>query len=163
VARQTDEGAGLGRVPPQDLDAEKAVLSSILLENEVLSSVSLEIKPDDFYHPGHRSLFKAMLALHDEQQPVDLLTLSDYLTAHKLLDTIGGPSALADVADFEVTAANVLHHARIVRDKKSRIEPTVCSICRNRSSYRLASPVGAPASATFSRRCPQPSTTSRAS
>jgi replicative DNA helicase len=117
VARQTDEGAGLGRVPPQDLDAEKAVLSSILLENEVLSSVSLEIKPDDFYHPGHRSLFKAMLALHDEQQPVDLLTLSDYLTAHKLLDTIGGPSALADVADFEVTAANVLHHARIVRDK----------------------------------------------
>jgi replicative DNA helicase len=110
-------GAPAGRVPPHDLEAEKSVLSALLLDNEAIHTVYLEVKPEDFYHPAHRVLFQTMCSLHDEGEPVDLRTLSDALTRNKLMERIGGPAALADVADYETTAAHVIHHARIVRDK----------------------------------------------
>ena len=106
-----------GRVLPQDLEVEKAVLSALLLDNQAVHSVLTEITPDDFYHPAHQQLFRAMLALQDDNQPVDLHTLSDYLNTRKLLDALGGPVFLAEIADYEATAANVVQHARIVRDK----------------------------------------------
>ena len=122
VARTKSGGDGLvansatGRVPPHDLEVEKAVLSALLLDNQAIHSVLTEVKPDDFYHPSHQQLYQAMLALQDENEPVDLHTLSDYLNRQKKLDAIGGPVFLADIADFEATAANVIHHARIVRE-----------------------------------------------
>jgi replicative DNA helicase len=109
-------GAATGRVPPHDLEVEKAVLSALLLDNQAIHSVLTEVKPDDFYHPSHQQLYQAMLALQDENEPVDLHTLSDYLTRQKRLDAIGGVTFLADIADYESTAANVIHHARIVRE-----------------------------------------------
>jgi replicative DNA helicase len=109
-------GAATGRVPPHDLELEKAVLSALLLDNQAIHSVLTEVKPDDFYHPSHQQLYQAMLALQDENEPVDLHTLSDYLTRQKRLDAIGGVTFLADIADYESTAANVIHHARIVRE-----------------------------------------------
>jgi replicative DNA helicase len=106
----------VGRVPPHDLEVEKAVLSALLLDNQAIHSVLTEVKPDDFYHPSHQQLYQAMLALQDENEPVDLHTLSDYLNRQKRLDAIGGPVFLAEIADYEATAANVIHHARIVRE-----------------------------------------------
>jgi replicative DNA helicase len=106
-----------GRVLPHDLEVEKAVLSALLLDNQAVHSVLTEITPDDFYHPAHQQLFRAMLALQNDNQPVDLHTLSDYLNTRKLLDAVGGPVFLAEIADYEATAANVVQHARIVRDK----------------------------------------------
>jgi len=105
------------RVPPHDLEAEKAVLSALLLDNDAIHSVYTEVVPDDFYHPAHRQLYLSMLSLQDSNQPVDLHTLGDYLNTQKTLDAIGGPVFLAEIADYEATAANVIHHARIVRDK----------------------------------------------
>jgi replicative DNA helicase len=113
-----DNGAASGhRVPPHDLEAEKAVLSALLLDNNRIHSVYTEVVPEDFYHPAHRQLFKSMLTLQDSNQPVDLHTLADYLNAQKTLDAVGGPVFLAEIADYEATAANVVEHARIVRDK----------------------------------------------
>jgi replicative DNA helicase len=106
-----------GRVPPHDIEAEKAVLSALLLDNNAVHSVLNEISPEDFYHPSHQQIYRAMLALQDENQPVDLHTLSDYLNTQKRLDSVGGLVFLSELADYEATAANVLHHARIVRDK----------------------------------------------
>jgi len=106
-----------GRVPPQDIEAEKAVLSALLLENNAIHSVLNEIKPEDFYHPSHQQIYRAMLALQDENEPVDLHTLSNHLSAQKKLDAVGGVVFLSELADYEATAANVLHHAKIVRDK----------------------------------------------
>ncbi len=125
MARRTSRGdssshgsAGLaGRVPPHDLEAEKAVLSAILLDNQAVHAVYTEIKPEDFYHPAHRLIYQAMVAIKDGNEPVDLHTLSDHLNTRKILDEVGGPVALAEIADYEATAANVIHHARIVRDK----------------------------------------------
>ena len=107
----------VGRVPPHDLEVEKAVLSALLLDNDAIHSILIEIRAEDFYHPAHQQLFRAMLVLRDENEPVDLHTLSDYLHTRKLLDAIGGPVFLAEIADYEATAANVLQHAKIVRDK----------------------------------------------
>jgi len=106
-----------GRVPPHDLEAERAVLSALLISNDAIHAVLTEVRPQDFYHPAHQQIFQAMVALQDENQPVDLHTLSDHLNATKRLDAIGGHVYLAEIADYEATAANVVYHARIVRDK----------------------------------------------
>jgi replicative DNA helicase len=105
------------RIPPQDLEAEKAVLAAMLLDARAFHEVLAEVRAEDFYHPAHQTLFRAMVVLHDDQKPVDLITLSEYLTQKKSLDAVGGPVALAEIADCAATAAHVVHHARIVRDK----------------------------------------------
>jgi replicative DNA helicase len=120
----------VARVPPHDLEAEKAVLSALLLDNAAIHAVYTELKPDDFYHPVHRQLYASMLALAQDNQPVDLHTLADRLNTQKQLDAVGGPVFLAELAEYEATAANVVHHARIVRDKavKRRLIATATEI-----------------------------------
>jgi replicative DNA helicase len=108
---------GAGRVPPHDLDAERSVLSALLLDPRAFHDVSLELRADDFYHPAHSTVYRAMLVIHEEGRPVDLITLSEQLNARKQLDQVGGTVFLAEIADFAATAANVTHHAKIVRDK----------------------------------------------
>jgi replicative DNA helicase len=115
--RAADPAALAGRVPPSDLGAEKAVLSSLLLDPRAFHEVLAEVRAEDFYHPAHQTLFSAMSAVHESGRPVDLITLAEHLTLQKQLDAVGGPVALAEIADFAATAANVAHHARIVRDK----------------------------------------------
>jgi len=107
----------LGRVPPHDLEAERSVLSAMLLDPRAYHDVYGEVKPEDFYHPAHQILYQSMIMIHDEGRPVDLITLSEYLTAQKTFDAAGGQVYLAEVADFAATAANVEHHAKIVHDK----------------------------------------------
>ncbi len=109
-----------GRVPPHDLEIERAVLSALLRDNRAVHGVLLEVVPDDFYHPAHQQLYQSMLALQDANEPVDLHTLANHLNERKLLDAVGGPVYLAELWDYEVTAANVIQHARIVRDKAVR-------------------------------------------
>ena len=105
------------RVPPHDIEIERAVLSALLRDNRAIHTVLTEVAPDDFYHPAHQQLYQSMLALQDANEPVDLHTLANHLNERKLLDAVGGPVYLAELWDYEVTAANVIQHARIVRDK----------------------------------------------
>jgi replicative DNA helicase len=107
----------IGRVPPSDIEAEKAVLSALLLDNDAIHTVLSEVRPADFYHPAHQKIYESMLLMQDANEPVDLHTLSNFMNSRKTLDAIGGPVYLAEIADYEATAANVLYHARIVRDK----------------------------------------------
>jgi len=121
--RGRDDGAGPsegelhGRVPPNDVQAEKAVLSCLLLDNDAIHSVTTELSEDDFYHPAHQILFGAMTRLKDSGEPVDLTTLAAHLNSRELVPSIGGLVTLAEIADYEATPANVLHYARIIRDK----------------------------------------------
>jgi replicative DNA helicase len=121
LAQQSEFGAtreqSTGRVPPSDIEAEKAVLSALLLDNDAIHTVLSEVRPADFYHPAHQKIYESMLLMQDANEPVDLHTLSDFMNSRKTLDAIGGPVYLAEIADYEATAANVLYHARIVRDK----------------------------------------------
>jgi len=104
-------------VPPSDVSAEKAVLSAILLDNDAIHLLVTELKEEDFYHPAHQILYRTMVQLRDDNQPVDLTTLAAQLQAFDLLGAVGGVEGLAEVADYEATPANAVHYARIVRDK----------------------------------------------
>ena len=69
----------LRKVPPQNLEAESSVLGGILLENDAINVVLEVLRPDDFYRESHRKIFRAMIELLDRNEPVDLITLSDFL------------------------------------------------------------------------------------
>lgn len=105
------------KVPPQNLEAEASVLGGILLENEAIDRVLEIVTPDLFYRESHRKVFRAMMELADRSEPVDLITLSEFLKAKGELDAVGGTAYLASLANLVPTSANIAHYARIVREK----------------------------------------------
>ena len=107
----------LRKVPPQNLEAESSVLGGILLENDAINVVLEVLRPEDFYRESHRKIFRAMIELLDRNEPVDLITLSDFLKGRNELEAVGGTSYLASLADFVPTATNISYYARIVREK----------------------------------------------
>jgi replicative DNA helicase len=107
----------LRRVPPQSVEAEESVLGGIMLDNTALDRVVELVQPDDFYRGAHRKLFRAMLDLSERSEPVDLITVSETLKARGELAEVGGTSWLAELAERVPTAANVVHYARIVRER----------------------------------------------
>lgn len=107
----------LRKVPPQNLEAEASVLGGILLENDAIDRVLEIVTPDLFYRESHRKVFRAMMELSDRSEPVDLITLSEFLKAKGELDAVGGTAYLASLANLVPTAANIAHYARIVREK----------------------------------------------
>ncbi len=107
----------LRKVPPQNLEAESSVLGGILLENEAVNQVLELLRPEDFYRESHRKVFRAIVELSDRSEPVDLITLSDFLKNRGELEAVGGTAYLASLADFVPTAANISYYARIVREK----------------------------------------------
>jgi len=107
----------LRRVPPQSLEAEESVLGGVLLDNGSLDRVVELLRSEDFYRSTHRKIFRAMLELAERSEPVDLITLSETLKASGELADVGGTSYLAELAERVPTAANVVHYARIVRDR----------------------------------------------
>jgi replicative DNA helicase len=115
VAAATDDV--LRRVPPQNIEAEQSVLGAVLLENEAINQALEILTADDFYRETHREIFRAMMDLSDHNQPVDAITLTDALRTKGVLEQIGGPAYIAELADTVPTAANVSHYARIVREK----------------------------------------------
>lgn len=107
----------LRKLPPQSLEAEQAVLGGVFQSNNMLLSLVDLLDADDFYSPSHRAIFRAFMELSRSNQPVDLITVKNQLESEGTLDTIGGPIYLVELADSVHSAANVMHHAKIVRDK----------------------------------------------
>ena len=113
----TTTEAGLDRLPPQSLEAEQSVLGAVLLDNAVLPRVIEILQPEDFYRGAHRRLYAAMLDLFERDESIDLITLRERLEQKNELAEVGGAVYLASLVDQVPTAANVAHHARIVREK----------------------------------------------
>jgi replicative DNA helicase len=105
------------RTPPQNIEAEQAVLGSVLLEQEALTVTSEILIPDDFYRTSHQKIYQAILTLSDKGEPVDLVTVTAELADQNLLDEVGGVSYLAELANSVPTAANVEFYARIIEEK----------------------------------------------
>ncbi len=107
------------RVPPHSEEAERGVLGSILVEADRVIDLAVEqqITSDSFYHPQHQMLFEHMLALHDQNRPIDMITLSDRLESLALLDKVGGRIAIQQIIDSTPTAAHAEYYIEIVRDK----------------------------------------------
>lgn len=105
------------RLPPQDLEAEQAVLGGVFLAPRTLADAQEFLVEDDFYKRAHQLVFHAMSDLSLQDQAIDVLTVRAYLEDHKQLDDIGGVPYLADLAEAVPTAANVVYYAKIVAEK----------------------------------------------
>ncbi|MDI6889790.1 MAG: replicative DNA helicase [Thermodesulfovibrionales bacterium] len=107
----------LDRLPPQNIEAEQSILGAILIDNEALPKALEVIDPEDFYKQSHRKIFNAMIELFDKNEPIDLITLTDYLKRRDGLDAVGGVSYLSSLVNMVPTAANIKYHSKIVREK----------------------------------------------
>jgi replicative DNA helicase len=110
-------GELLDRLPPRSLEAERAVIGSLLLLPEVCDEVALLVRPDDFYDVAHRTIFTHMLALHEEGQQIDPLLLAQRLKDAGQYEAVGGAAYLLELSQEVATAAHAEHFARVVRDK----------------------------------------------
>ena len=104
------------KLPPQNVEAEQAVLGAILLDNQALYKAIEIIGADEFYRPAHRRIFEAMIELSEQNQVVDLVTLTDHLQHAGTLEGIGGSAYLTDLAQSVATASSVTHHAKLVHE-----------------------------------------------
>jgi replicative DNA helicase len=105
------------RIPPQNLEAEQAVIGSILLQAEALITAMERVQTDDFYDKSHQLIFEAMIELGEAGQPIDLVTLTSKLQDKGQLEDIGGVSYLSKLAHGVPTAANVDYYAQIIEEK----------------------------------------------
>lgn len=105
------------RVPPQNMEAEQAVIGAILIQPEALITAMERVRSEDFYSSSHGRIYEAMIELGENNQPVDLVTLTAHLQDQGLLEEIGGVSYLAKLANAVPTAANVDYYAQIVEEK----------------------------------------------
>jgi len=110
----------LRKLPPQNLEAEQAVLGGVFLQSSVLNDLVEILGEDDFYSPAHRQIYAAMLDLYRENAAIDVITAADKLSSMNRLDEIGGPAYLASLTESVVSASNALYHAQIVREKSLR-------------------------------------------
>jgi replicative DNA helicase len=108
---------GFDRVPPQNIEAEQAVLGSILLEADALVTAMERLRPEDFYQPVHRMIYETMIELGEAGQPIDLVTLTAALQDKQRLEEAGGVDYLSRLLGVVPTAANVDYYARIVEEK----------------------------------------------
>lgn len=115
--RSTNNIVPLSKVPPQNIEAEQAILASVLIDNHILNVCLEHIRPEDFYKEAHQMIFRAMMALNDKNEPTDLVTLNLYLETQGILDQVGGSAYLSHIVDSVPTAANAPSYAKFIREK----------------------------------------------
>lgn len=106
-----------GRLMPQALDFEAAVIGALLIEQEAFSLVCELLQPDSFYDERHRLIYQAILELNREQQPVDILTVTEHLRASGKLEEAGDPYYIATLSENMASSAHIEYHAKIVAQK----------------------------------------------
>ena len=116
-SKYTQITSGLGKLPPQAVDLEEAVLGALMLEKDALSVVIDILKPETFYTEAHNKIFEAITNLFQKSSPVDILTVSAELRKMGSLEMIGGAYYLTQLTDRVVSAANIEFHARIISQK----------------------------------------------
>lgn len=105
------------RVPPQNIEAEQAVLGAMLIDKEAIAKASEILTSTDFYREAHRVIFNAMLELYNKNEAVDMVTVTEILKRDNKLEDIGGLAYITSLANVVLTAANVKYHADIVAEK----------------------------------------------
>jgi replicative DNA helicase len=109
-----------GKIPPQNLDAEKSLLGAVLIDEETLADISEHVSVRDFYDKRHATVFGGMMRLYEHHRPVDLLTLTDELKKKDELDAIGGSAYLTELTNYVPTAAHAEAYAEMVAQKAVR-------------------------------------------
>jgi len=99
-------GESLGKIPPQALELEEAVLGALMLEKDALSSVIDILKPESFYKPAHALIYEAIRTLFNDSQPIDLLTVTNQLRKDGTLEEVGGAYAVTALTTKVNSAAH---------------------------------------------------------
>ena len=102
---------------PQNIEAEEAVLGAILVNPRVITKVVESLKPESFYKPAHRYIYEAMLELFNQNEKIDIISVSDVLSYNSKLDAVGGRSFINDLSFNAITTSNVEYYAKIIQEK----------------------------------------------
>jgi replicative DNA helicase len=106
-----------GKLPPQAVDLEEAVLGALMLEKDAFTAVNDLLKPEIFYKPNHQKVYNAIFELNKKGEPIDILTVTNMLKELGDLDIIGGPYFIAQLTSRVGSAANIEYHVRILQEK----------------------------------------------
>lgn len=106
------------KLPPQDIDAEKSVLGSLLINKDAIFRIADFLAPADFYKPAHEIIYEAVLGLFERREPIDILSVTSRLKEKDLIKKAGGSVYMAEIINSVPSAAHVEHYAKIVREKK---------------------------------------------
>ncbi|MCZ6694474.1 MAG: replicative DNA helicase, partial [Bacteroidetes bacterium] len=112
----------LGKVPPQVIELEEAVLGALMLEKDALTAVIDILKPVSFYKDQHQEIFKAIVNLFNNSDPVDLLTVTQNLRENGKLEFVGGPYYITELTTRVNSAANIEYHARKISEQSIKRE-----------------------------------------
>lgn len=123
-----------GKVPPQALEMEEAVLGAVMLEKDAIIEILDILKPESFYKDEHQKIFSAIIDLSTQNKAIDILTVTEELRKRKELEEVGGPVAITQLTSRVASAAHIEFHARIVAQKYIQRELIrVASEIQNRS------------------------------
>ncbi len=107
-------------LPPQNIEAEEAIIGGILLDPEAISRIADLLVSDAFYINAHKEIYKTALLLHNQGKPTDLMSVTTWLNDNNLLEKVGGQSKLAQLVDTVVSTVNIDRYAALVIDKYQR-------------------------------------------
>ena len=107
----------LGKIPPNDVDAEQAVIGSMLTDKDAVISAIEVLKEEDFYREDNKTIYSAILNLYNRSEPIDIITLKSELTAMGMFDKIGGFEYIVGLPEKVPTTANVEKYINIVKEK----------------------------------------------
>jgi len=107
----------LEKMPPHSLEAEESLLGSLLIDKDAIIRIADNLTSEDFYRDSHKQIFEAIKDLYANQEPIDIITLSNKLEDKKKLTAIGGRSYLAKLSNAVATSGNIVQYANIIQKK----------------------------------------------
>ncbi|MFN9324529.1 MAG: replicative DNA helicase, partial [Flavobacteriales bacterium] len=117
AASLVDTALEAGKLPPQAPELEQAVLGALMLERNAVNEAIDILQPESFYVEAHKKIFDAILGLFRNDQPIDILTVTEELKRKGELDVVGGPFYISQLTNKVASSANVQYHARIISQK----------------------------------------------
>ncbi len=118
-----------GRIPPQNIDAEKSLLGAIMLSEDIFANIITTIHPSDFYDKRHAHIYRAMMSLYDSHRPIDLTTVTAELKSQKTLKEVGGAPYISELTNFVPTASHANAYADLI--KKASVKRRLINSCTN--------------------------------
>ena len=109
----------LGKVPPHDIEAEQAIIGSMLTDKDAVISAIEVLKPDDFYREDNKIIYESILNLYNRSEPIDIITVRSELESMGMIDNVGGLEYLAELPEKVPTTANAMKYIKIVEEKSS--------------------------------------------
>lgn len=107
------------KLPPQNIDAEKSIIGAILIDKNAIGRIIDTLSPDDFYHRAHKIIYESAVALHEKNEPIDLLTISNKLEESGYMNEVGGVSYLTSLVNSVPTSTHITNYAQIVQRKNT--------------------------------------------